>query len=75
MAVNEWHCACVARCGMIINACASRNWFCIVEPYPQRAQHAINDNFHSYAVEKPLKSIRAQHAKKRLMVINGFGGH
>ncbi len=25
----------------------------------QRAKHAINDNFHSYAVEKPLKPIRA----------------
>ena len=22
--------------------------------YPQRAKHAINDNFHSYAVAKPL---------------------
>ena len=30
----------------------------------QRAKHAINDNFHSYAVAKPLKSIRAQHTKK-----------
>ena len=41
----------------------------------QRAKRAINDNSHSYAVEKPLKPIRAYHTKKNLMTINGFGGH
>ena len=41
----------------------------------QRAKHAINDHSHSYAVEKPLKPIRACHAKKNLMTINGLGGH
>ena len=41
----------------------------------QRAQHAINDNFHSYAVTKPLMPIGAYHAQKEFMTINGFGGH
>ena len=31
MPINVLHGACVARCGMVINACASRNWFCILE--------------------------------------------
>ena len=47
MPINVLHCACVARCGMVINACASRNWFCCAYVYPQRAKHAINDNSHS----------------------------
>ena len=41
----------------------------------QRAKHAINDNFHSYAVTKPLMPIGAYHAQKEFMAINGFGGH
>ena len=31
MLINVLHGACVARCGIVINACASRNWFCILE--------------------------------------------
>ena len=34
-------------------------FFRCLNAYPQRAKHAINDHFHSYAVDKPLKSIRA----------------
>ena len=29
--INVLHSACVARSGIVINACASRNWFCILE--------------------------------------------
>ena len=50
MPINVLHCASVARCVMVFNFCASRNWFCFSYNYPQRAKHAINDNFHSYAV-------------------------
>ena len=32
MPINVSHCASIARCVMIINFCASRNWFCIVAP-------------------------------------------
>ena len=32
MPINVSHCASIARCVMVINFCASRNWFCIVAP-------------------------------------------
>ena len=40
--------------------------------HPQRAKHAINDHFHSYAVAKPLTDM-AHHnpQKKTLTLING----
>ena len=33
-------------------------------PFPQRAKHAINDKFHSYAVAKPLADM-AHHSPQR----------
>ena len=77
------------RAAMWVNVCPGAASLALTLKV-QRAKHAINDNYYSYAVEKPLKPIRVKHTKKNLMTIpqrathaqceilmgiNGFGGH
>ena len=47
------------------------DWILFFSHDPQRAKHAINDHFHSYAVAKPLTDMARQPIKKTLTLING----
>ena len=42
-----------------------------IRHYPQRAKHAINDHFHSYAMTKPLTNMAHIAHKKTLTLISG----